>query len=85
MRVLLQGLDRLLNVADVPELDLAVISAASQVVLAVGVEVQVTHQLPVSILYTVDLTGEERERQREGNREVIRNREDDKRHGGKDR
>jgi len=56
--VLLQGLDGLMDVADVPELDLAVVSAAGQVVLAVGVEVQVTHQLAMGILYTVDLTGE---------------------------
>lgn len=62
VRVLLQGLDRLLDVADVPELDLAVISAAGQVVLPVGVEVQVTHQLAMGVLYTVDLTREERER-----------------------
>ena len=59
--VLLQGLDRLLDIADIPELDLAVVSAASQVVLSVGVEVQVTHQLAMSVLDTVDLTGEERE------------------------
>ncbi|KAF3844631.1 hypothetical protein F7725_007794 [Dissostichus mawsoni] len=58
VRVLLQGLDGLLDVADVPELDLAVVSAAGQVVLAVGVEVQVAHQLAVGVLDTVDLTGE---------------------------
>lgn len=64
--MLLQGLDGLLDVADVPELDLAVISTAGQVVLTVGVEVQVTHQLPMSVLYAVNLTGEEREGGREG-------------------
>lgn len=62
--MLLQGLDRLLDVADVPELDLAVISAAGQIVLAVGVKVQVTHQLAMGVLYTVDLTAGEAERQR---------------------
>lgn len=61
----LQGLDGLLDISDIPELDLAVVPAAGQVVLAVGVEVQVTHQLAVGILNTVDLTGEERERQEE--------------------
>lgn len=60
----LQGLDRLLDIADVPELDLTVVSTAGQVVLAVGVEVQVTDQLAMGVLYTVDLT-EERERERE--------------------
>ena len=69
MRVLFQGLDGLLHIADVPELDLAVVSAAGQVVLSVGVEVQVTHQLAVSVLYTVDLTGEERQRETEGGEE----------------
>lgn len=64
MRVLLQGLDGLLDIADVPELDLTVVSTAGQVVLAVGVEVQVTDQLAMGVLYTVDLTGEERGRER---------------------
>lgn len=61
--MLLQGLDRLLDIADVPELDLAVVSTAGQVVLPVGVEVQVTHQLAMGILYTVDLTAEGERRQ----------------------
>lgn len=65
MRVLLQRLHGLLHAADVPELDLAVVPAAGQVVLAVWVKVQVAHQLTVGVLYTVDLTGE-----REGEREV---------------
>ena len=64
--VVLQGLDRLLNIADIPELDLAVISAAGQVVLAVGVYVKVTYQLAMGIFYTVDLTGEEKEWERDG-------------------
>lgn len=58
MGVLLQGLHRLLDIANVPELDLAVIATAGKVILAVGVEVQVTHQLAMGVLYTVDLTGE---------------------------
>lgn len=58
MRVLLQRLHGLLHAADVPELDLAVVPAAGQVVLAVWVKVQVAHQLTVGVLYTVDLTGE---------------------------
>lgn len=66
VRVFLQSLDRFLDVADIPELDLAVVSTAGQVVLPVGVEVQVTHQLAMSVLYTVDLTGEEREREKRG-------------------
>ncbi len=66
--MLLQGLDGLLDIADVPELDLAVVSAAGQVVLAVGVEVQVTDQLAMGILYTVDLTGEDRVGERDGGR-----------------
>lgn len=37
--MLLQGLDRLLNIADIPELDLTVISTAGEIVLAVGVEI----------------------------------------------
>lgn len=64
VRVLLQALDGLLDIADVPELDLTVIPAAGQVVLAVGVEVQVTDQLAMGVLYTVDLTGEKRRRER---------------------
>jgi len=56
--VLLQGFYRLLDITNVPELDLAVVSTAGQVVLAVGIEVQVTHQLAMGIFYTVDLTGE---------------------------
>lgn len=64
VRVLLQALDGLLDIADVPELDLTVISTAGQVVLAVGVEVQVTDQLAMGVLYTVDLTGEKRRRDR---------------------
>ena len=64
--VLLQALDGLLDVAHVPEAHLAVVPAAGQVVLPVGVEVQVSHQLPMGVLYAVDLTGErERERERE--------------------
>lgn len=55
--MLLQGLYGLLDVTDVPELDLAVVPAAGQVVLPVGIEVQVTHQLAVGVLYTVDLAG----------------------------
>ena len=57
MGVLLQGLDGLGDVAGVPEPHLAVIPAAGQVVLLVGVEVQVPHQLAVGVLDTVDLAG----------------------------
>ena len=62
--MLLQGLHRLLDVPDVPELDLAVVSTAGQVVLAVRIEVQVTNQLAMGALDTVDLTGEGRLRGR---------------------
>lgn len=61
----LQGLDRLLNTADIPEPDLTVISAAGKIVLAVGVEIEVAHQLAMGILYTVNLTAQDRERERE--------------------
>lgn len=54
--MLLQTLDGLVDVTHVPELDFTVVSTAGQVILLVGVEVQVTHQLPVSILNAVDLT-----------------------------
>lgn len=70
VRVIFQGLDRLLDIADVPELDLAVVSAAGQVILPVGVEVQVTHQQPMGVLYTVDLTEEDRDGERD--RKVIK-------------
>lgn len=55
--MLLQGLHRLGDIPCVPELHLAVISAAGEVILLVGVEVEVTYQLPVSILYAVYLAG----------------------------
>lgn len=55
MGVLLQRLDGLGDVAGVPELHPAVIPAAGQVVLLVGVEVQVPHQLTVCTLNAVDL------------------------------
>lgn len=57
MGVLLQGLHRLGDIPCVPELHLAVISAAGEVILLVGVEVEVTHQLPMSVLYAVYLAG----------------------------
>lgn len=78
VRVLLQGLDRLLDIADVPELDLAVVSTAGQVVLSVGVEVQVTHQLAMGVLDAVDLTGGETEGERGEERE-------DRRHWGEEK
>lgn len=56
MRMLLKGFDRFADVSHVPELHFAVVAAAGQVVLLVGVEVQVTYQLPVSVLNAVDLT-----------------------------
>lgn len=65
VRVLLQGLDRLLDVAHIPELDLTVVPAAGQVVLSVGVEVQVADQLAMSVLNTVDLTAEDSETEKE--------------------
>lgn len=57
MGVLLQGLDGLGDVAGVPEPHLAVIPTAGQVVLLVGVEVQVPHQLAMGALNAVDLAG----------------------------
>lgn len=56
MGVLLQGFDRLIDVPHIPEFDLTVVPAAGQVVLLVGVKVQVSHQLPMGILNAVDLT-----------------------------
>lgn len=56
MGVLLQGFDRLIDVPHIPEFDLTVVPTAGQVVLLVGVEVQVSHQLPMGILDAVDLT-----------------------------
>ena len=61
----LQGLDGLLNTADVPELDLTVVSAAGKIVLAVGVEIQVAHQLAMGILNAVNLTAQDRGGERE--------------------
>ena len=55
MGVLLQRLDGLGDVAGVPELHPAVVPAAGQVVLLVGVEIQVPHQLAVCTLNAVDL------------------------------
>lgn len=63
MGVLLHGFDRLVDVSHVPEFDLTVVPAAGQVVLLVGVEVQVSHQLPMGILNAVDLTVWDRERE----------------------
>lgn len=65
VRVLLQGLDRLLDVAHIPELDLTVVPTAGQVVLSVGVEVQVADQLAMSVLDTVDLTAGDGETEEE--------------------
>lgn len=62
MRVLLQALDWLIDVSHVPKFDLAVVPTAGQVVLFVGIEIKVSNKLPMSILYTVDLTGKESER-----------------------
>ena len=42
--------------AYVPELGLAVVPTRGQVVLFVGVEVQISHQLAMRILYTVGLS-----------------------------
>lgn len=58
--MLFQCFYRLLNIADIPEFDLAVVSAARQVVLAVWIKVQVTNELAMSIVYTVDLTEKEK-------------------------
>lgn len=60
MGVLLQGPHGLGGAARVPELHLAVVAAARQVVLLVGVEVHVPHQLPVGVLDAVNLAGAER-------------------------
>lgn len=62
VRVLLQALDWLIDVSHVPKFDLAVVPTAGQVVLFVGIEIKVSNKLPMSILYTVDLTGKESER-----------------------
>lgn len=64
MWVLLQSFDGLLDVADIPEFNLAVVSAAGQVILPVWVEVQVAHQLAMSVIDTVNLT-ERREKERQ--------------------
>lgn len=71
MRVLFQCFHRLLNIADIPELDLAVVSAARQVVLTVWIKVQVTHQLAMSIFYTVDLTEKKEDKQGDKKRRKI--------------
>lgn len=55
MGVLLQGLHGLGDIPGVPELHLAVVSTAGQVVLLIGIEVKVAHQLSVGILYAVYL------------------------------
>ncbi len=44
------------SVTYVPELSTAIIPTAGQVVLFVGVEVQVSYQLTMSILYTIHLS-----------------------------
>ena len=44
-------------VSDVPELHSTVVPTASQVVLFVGVEVNVPHQLAMGVLYHVHLSG----------------------------
>lgn len=62
--MLLQSFDGLLDVADIPEFNLAVVSAAGQVILPVWVEVQVAHQLAMSVIDTVNLT-ERREKERQ--------------------
>lgn len=82
MRVLLQGLDGLLDIADIPKLDFAVISAAGKIVLAIGIEVQVTYKLAMGILYTVDLTETERQREMKTGKERIRLRGEDGKHKG---
>lgn len=55
--VLLQGPDGLGDIPSVPELHLAVVPAAHEIVLLVGIEVKVPHQLAMGIFYTVDLAG----------------------------
>lgn len=55
MGVLLQGLHGFGDVSGVPELHLTVVSTAGQVVLLVGIEVKIPHQLSVGILYAIDL------------------------------
>lgn len=75
MGVLLQGFDRFVDVPHIPEFDLTVVPAAGQVVLLVGIEVQVSHQLPVGIFNAVDLTVWEREREKQEHLEVSNERE----------
>ena len=67
--MLLQALDWLIDVPHIPELDLTVVPTAGQIVLLVGIEVQVSHQLTVGILNTVDLTVRGKE-QREQDRDT---------------
>ena len=47
---------RRLRVSYVPEFHLAVVTAARQVVLLVRVEIQLSHKLPVGVLYGVHLS-----------------------------
>jgi len=55
MWVVRENFERLINVPDVPEFDLAVIPTADQVVLLVGVEVHISNQLTMGILYHIGL------------------------------
>ena len=55
VRVVSQHLDRLRCVANVPELGLAVVATAGQVILLVRIVVEISHQLSVRVLDTVSL------------------------------
>ena len=60
MGVVSNDLEWSAGIADVPEFDLAVIATGGQIVLLVGVKVEVTHQLTVSVLQRVHLSGADR-------------------------
>lgn len=71
MGVFLQGLHGLSDISGVPELHLAVVPTAGQVVLPVGVEVEVPHQLPVGVLYAVYLAAGESEGSTQDSKRVM--------------
>ena len=53
--MVVQDFKRLVDVADVPTLDLAIVPTTGQVVLLVGIEVQVSNQGTVRVLYGINL------------------------------
>lgn len=57
MRMFLQCFDWFINISGIPELHFAIIPATGQVVLFVGIEVEVSNQLSMGIVDAVDLPG----------------------------